>query len=116
MHVCLLSCCSCAQLFATLWTVTHQATLSIGFSRLEYWRGLSFPSPGDLPNLGIEPRSPALQADSLPSKPPGKSKTGTVPYALIRKLTCIKNYLFPSRSKLRIFCHRYSGKSEYLND
>ena len=41
------------------------------FSRQEYWSGLSFPSPGDLPNLGIEPRSPTLQADSLPSEPPG---------------------------------------------
>ena len=46
-----------------------QAPLSIGFSRQEYWSGLPFPSPGDLPNPGIEPRSPALQADSLPSGP-----------------------------------------------
>ena len=43
------------------------------FSRQEYWNGLPFPSPGDLPNPGIEPRSPALQADALPSEPPGKS-------------------------------------------
>ena len=49
-----------------------QAPLSMGFSRQEYWNGLPFPSPGDLPNLGIEPRSPALQVDSLPSEPPGK--------------------------------------------
>ena len=60
------------QLFATPWTVTHQAPLSMGFCRQEYWSGLPFPSPGDLPNPGIEPRSPALQADSLPSDPPGK--------------------------------------------
>ena len=58
-------------LFATLWTVAHQAPLSVGFSRQEYWSGLLFPSPGDLPSSGIEPRSPALQADSLPSEPPG---------------------------------------------
>ena len=53
--------------FATLWTVAHQAPLSIGFSRQEYWSGLPFPSPGDLPDPGIKPRSPALHADSLPS-------------------------------------------------
>ena len=45
----------------------------MGFSRQEYWSGLPFPSPGDLPDPGVEPRSPALQADALPSKPPGKS-------------------------------------------
>ena len=56
----------------TPWTVAHQASLSMGFSRQEYCSGLPFPSPGDLPNPGIEPRSPALQADALPSEPPGK--------------------------------------------
>ena len=60
------------RLFATLWIVVRQAPLSMGFSRQEYWSGLPFPSPGDLPNLGIEPRSPSLQADSLPSESPGK--------------------------------------------
>ena len=54
---------SCLTL-ATLWTVAHQASLSIGFSREEYWSGLPFPSPGDLPDPGIEPGSLALQADS----------------------------------------------------
>ena len=48
------------QLFATPWTVAYQAHLSIGFSRQEYWSGLPFPSPGDLPNPGIEPESPTL--------------------------------------------------------
>ena len=48
------------QLFVTLWTVAHQAPQSMGFSRLEYWSGLPFPSPGDLPDPGIETRSPAL--------------------------------------------------------
>ena len=60
------------QLFATLWTVAHQAPLSMGFTRQEYWSGLPFPSPGDFPNPGIEPRSPTLQADALTSEPPGK--------------------------------------------
>ena len=53
------------------WTITHQASLSMEFSRQEYRSGLPYPSPGDLPNPGIEPRSPALQADSLLSEPPG---------------------------------------------
>ena len=56
------------QLFVTPWTVAHQVPLSMGFSRQEYWSGLPFPSPGDLPNLGIEPGSPALQADASPSE------------------------------------------------
>ena len=56
----------------TPWTVAYQAPLSMGFSRQEYWSGLPFPSPGDLPDSGIEPRSPALQADALPSEPPGR--------------------------------------------
>ena len=64
---------SCVQLFATPWTVAYQAPLSMEFSRQEYWSGLPFPSPGDLPHPGIEPRSPTLQADVLPSEPPGKS-------------------------------------------
>ena len=63
---------SCVQLFATLWTIALQAPPSMGFSRQEYWSGLPLPSPRDLPNSGIEPMSPALQADSLTSEPPGK--------------------------------------------
>ena len=61
------------RLFATPWTVAHQAPPSVGFSRQEYWSGLPFPSPGDLPNPGIEPRSPAFQADTLTSALTGKS-------------------------------------------
>ena len=61
------------RLFATPWTVAYQSPLSMEFSRQEYWSGLPFPSPGDLPHPGMEPRSPALQADVLPSEPPGKS-------------------------------------------
>ena len=58
---------SCPTL-ATPWTVAHQAPLSMGFSRQEYWSGLPFPSPGDLPNPGIELGSPAFQADDLPTE------------------------------------------------
>ena len=60
------------RLFVTPWTVAYQAPPSMGFSRQGYWSGLSFPSPGDLPNLGIEPGSPARQADSLPIELSGK--------------------------------------------
>ena len=58
-------------LFATPWSLAQQAPLSLNFSRQECWSGLPFPSPGDLPNPGLEPRSPALQADSLLSEPQG---------------------------------------------
>ena len=63
---------SCVRLFANPWTVAYQASPSMGFCGQEYQSGLPFPSPGDLPDLGIKPRSPALQADVLPSDPPGK--------------------------------------------
>ena len=58
----------------TPWTLAHQASLSMEFSRPEYWSELPCPSPGDLLNPGIKPRSPSLQADSLPSESPGKPK------------------------------------------
>ena len=61
------------QLFVTPWTVAYQAPPSMGFSRQECWSGLPFPSPGDLPDPGIEPGSSALQADALLSEPPGKN-------------------------------------------
>ena len=57
-----------------LWTVAHQCPLSMGFPRQEYWSGLLFPSPWDFLEPGIEPRSPVLQADSLPSEPPEKPR------------------------------------------
>ena len=63
------------QLFATPWTVAHQAPPSMGFSRQEYWNGMPLPSPGDLPDPGIETGS---EADALPLEPPGKSPCGTV--------------------------------------
>ena len=60
------------RLFVTPWTVAYQAPLSMGFSRQEYWSGLPFPSPGDLPDPGIQPEFPALEADALTSELPGK--------------------------------------------
>ena len=67
-----MSVCSIVSDSVIPWTVAHQAPLSTGFSWQEYWSGLPFAPPGDLPNPGIEPRSSVLQADSLPSEPPGK--------------------------------------------
>ena len=63
------------RLFATPWTVARQAPLSMRFSRQECWSGLPFPSPGDLPDPGIEPGSPALESDALTYDPPGKPKS-----------------------------------------
>ena len=63
------------QLFVTPWTVAYLAPPSMEFSKQEYWSGLLFPPPGDLPNPGIEPGSPTLQADALLSEPPGKPTT-----------------------------------------
>ena len=60
------------RLFATPWTVAYQTPPSMGFSRQEYWSGVPFPSSGDLPDPGINPGSPAFQADALTSEPPGK--------------------------------------------
>ena len=64
------------RLFEIPWTVAYQVSLPMGFSRQEYVSGLPFHSPGDLPDPGIEPRSPTLQADALPSEPPGKPLYG----------------------------------------
>ena len=77
LSVCL-SVCVCVRalshvrLFSAPWTVAQQAPLSMEFSRQEYWSGLPFPSPGNLPDPGIEAGSPLLQADSLLFEPPGK--------------------------------------------
>ena len=72
---CMLSHFSCVRLFATLWTVAHQAPLSMGFSRQEYWWGLPVPSPGNLLNPGIKPVSPVsptVAGGFFTAEPPGK--------------------------------------------
>ena len=79
-HLCIIFLCiyvhtqslSHVQLFVTPWTIAHQAPLSMGFPRQEYWRGLPFPSPGDLPNPGSEPSSPALSGGFFTTEPSGK--------------------------------------------
>ena len=73
------------RLFATPWTVAYEAPPSMEFSWQEYWSGLPFPSPGDIPNPGIEPKSPTLQADSLPAEPQGKPQnTGVSSQSLLQ--------------------------------
>ena len=86
---------SVAQSCLTLcnpWTVACQAPPSMGFSRQEYWSGLPFPSPGDLPDPGIEPKSPSLQADALPSEPPGKPQKSIRKRKYIYSMYCIYRY------------------------
>ena len=80
------------RLFATSWTAARQAPLSMGFSRQEYWSGLPFPSLGDLPNPGIEPGSPALQADALSSEPPGKPSKKQVSFNFMAAITICSDF------------------------
>ena len=80
---------SCVRLSVTPWTVAYQAPPSLEFSRQDYLSGLPFPSPGDLPDPGIEPGSPMLQADALPSEPPEK------PYSSHRSMTILKSSWAP---------------------
>ena len=87
MYVCI--CCSLianSNSFVTPWTVAHWAPLSMGLPREEYWSGLPFPSPGDLPDSGIEPLYPILQADSLPLRHQGR------PYMYV--CVCIAVFVF----------------------
>ena len=90
LHACMLSHFSRVRLFANPWTGAHQAPLSMGFSRQEYWSGLPCPLPGNLPNPGIKPSSPevpALQADSLPLSPQGRPTSSLCLISLPEKLT-----------------------------
>ena len=106
-------------LFATSWTTAYQAPPSLGFSRQEYWSGVPFPSPGDLPYPGIEPGSPALQTDALPPEPPGKPDfqdmaTNTFPTSRLRtapEVTKIFAKLFILVSQ----CPPTNSHSEILN-
>ena len=83
---------SCVWLCATLWAVAHQAPLSAGFSRQEYWSGMPYPCPGNLPKPVIKPRSPALQADSLSFEPPGKPENTGVGIPFSRGSSQAKNW------------------------
>ena len=84
---------SCVWLFVATWTVAHQAPLSMGFPRQEYWSGLPCPSPGHFHDPKIEPRFPALQADSLPFELPGKPDEGIKIQTTLYTLCIIKTIL-----------------------
>ena len=77
------------RLFATPWTVAYQAPLYMGFSRQECWSGLPFPSPGDLPDPGIKPWSPALRADALPSEPQGSPNVSYTVAQMVKNLPAV---------------------------
>ena len=110
------------QLFVTPWTVAYQAPPSMEFSRQEYWSRLPFPSPGDLPNQGIEPMSPTLQADVLPSELPGKRLVCVIPYKLNSskfgasrlKLPCYYRYFCPNVNLFARMLHFSSSVSSSL--
>ena len=108
MCVCLCESLSHVRVFTTPWTVACQLPLSMRFLRQEYWNELPFPSPGDLPNQGIEPGSPVLQADSLPREPPGtqnspgkSTRVGSIPFSGVSsqprdgtQFSCVAGRLF----------------------
>ena len=109
------TCChlSHVQLFATPQTVAHQAPLSMGFSRQEYWSGLPFPSPGDLPDPAIEPKSPALQADSLPAESPGKPNCNNnlTQMTTIHQIPVRKYYVCINVEDATVFQEKYQHTS-----
>ena len=87
---------SCVRLFVTSWTVAYQAPPSMGFSRQEYRSGVPLPSPGDLPDPGMEPGSPTFQADALSSKPPGKPYGKGIRWQMRKHCFCLKATVFVS--------------------
>ena len=98
------------RLFVTPWTVAYQASPSMGFSKQEYWSGLPFSSPGDLPNPGIEPVSPALEADALTSEPPGKPKnTGGDCYFLLQGIFLIQGYMGLPHCRQALYALSHQG-------
>ena len=92
VHVCA-QLLNCVRLFATPWTVAYQAPPSMGFLRQEYGSGLPFPSPGDLPDPGIEQASPALAGGLFTSKPTGKPLLCTLTYKLLRSYLKVSDIL-----------------------
>ena len=98
-------------------TVAHQAPLSMGFPRQEYWSELPFPLPEDLPNPETEPRSPALQADSLSAELPGRPTCVTNHWEIISQCMCIRSTYTPQTQT--ILCIKYIstklGKKDMLN-
>ena len=92
------------RLFTTPWTVAHQAPPSTGVSRQEHWSGLPFPSPGDLPDPGIKPRSPTFWADALTSEPPGKPVLKNLNYIVCKMKEMILPFHSPPPTDLPSCC------------
>ena len=103
--------CSVLSDSVTPWTVTRQAPLSMGFPRKEYWRGLPFPSSGDLPDPGIGPRSPGLQEVSLPVEPPENRQDNVVvcEYFFFFNLFLIERYLLYKDVLVSAICQHGSA-------
>ena len=101
---------SCVWLFVTPWMVARQAPLSMGFSRQGYCHGLPFPPQRDLPNPGIEPRSPASQAECLPFEPPGKGK---LTYWVLRHPYCLPLW-FPKQRVRFLASRQDTGRVFFL--
>ena len=87
---------------ATPWTVAHQASLSMGFSRQQYWNGLPFPSPGDLSHPGIQPKSPSLARGFFTTEPPGKPHCATQDVSF---LVCFLNFYFRTFKDFKSILH-----------
>ena len=104
---------SCVQLFTTPWIIACQAPLSVEFSRQEYWSGLPFLSPEDLPDPRIEPRSPTMQTYCLPSEPPGKPPAIFWSSKNWRVLTRILLFSF-SLHRIQSFCIQWAIKNFYI--
>ena len=101
------------RLFATLWIVAYRAPLSMGFHRQEYWSGLPFPSPGDLPDPGMESTSPAWQEDSLPLSLQGSLWTVVLEKILENPLDCKEIKLVnPKGNQPWIFIRRTDAEAE----
>ena len=104
------------RLLATPWTVAYQASPSLGFSRQEYQSGLPFPSPEDLLDPGIKPGSPALQADAIPSEPPGKPNIPSGIHKKRKKSACMQRVSVALAPRKRVLsskedqhCHPQKG-------
>ena len=115
MRVYMISCFSHVQFSVSLWTVALQAPLSMGFSRREYWRGLPCLPPGDLPDLGIKPTSPALWVDSLPTEPPGNPTLSIIPSESTMLLHMAELYPFSLLSNIPLCVYICVCVYTYLN-
>ena len=116
MHIGVLSCFSHVRLFVTLWTIARQAPLSMGFSRQEYQSELPCFPPGDLPDPGFKPGSPALQADSLPSESPNYHTvafilhTSKIMFKILHARLQLACEMITSHTRLQLICEMRTSR------